>query len=47
MAHLDAALDELRERFGPTAVIRGGSRLGRDPGLSAWLMPGVGRDRRR
>jgi len=46
MAHLDLALDELRERFGPTAVVRGGSRLGRDPGLSAWLMPGVGRDRR-
>lgn len=38
-AELDAALDELRERFGPTAVTRG-SLLGRDPGLSAWLLPG-------
>jgi len=35
---LDAALDELRERFGPTAVTRA-SLLGRDPGLAAWLLP--------
>ncbi|HSI80840.1 MAG TPA: DNA polymerase IV [Solirubrobacterales bacterium] len=40
---LDAALDELRDRFGPAAVTRG-SLLGRDPGLSAWLLP---RNRRR
>jgi DNA polymerase-4 len=41
-ADLDAALDELRDRFGPSAVTRG-SLLGRDPGLSAWLLPGDGR----
>ena len=35
---LDAALDEVRERFGPTALTRA-SLLGRDPGLAAWLVP--------
>jgi DNA polymerase-4 len=39
---LDAALDELRERYGPDAVVRG-SLLGRDPGISAWLLPSGGR----
>ena len=43
---LDAALDEVRDRFGPTAIIRA-SLVGRDPGLAAWLMPGDGHDRRR
>jgi DNA polymerase-4 len=44
---LDAALDELRERFGPSAVVRG-SLLGRDPGIAAWLIPGdQGRERLR
>ena len=43
---LDAALDEVRDRFGPTAITRA-SLVGRDPGLSAWLMPGDGHDRRR
>lgn len=36
---LDEALDEVRDRFGPTAVTRAG-QLGKDPGLSAWLLPG-------
>jgi DNA polymerase-4 len=35
---LDAALDEIRERFGPTAVIRA-VLLGRDQGLSVPLLP--------
>ena len=39
---LDAALDEVRERFGPSAIARG-SLLGRDPGISAWLLPADGR----
>ncbi|MGD9697170.1 MAG: DNA polymerase IV [Thermoleophilia bacterium] len=43
-AALDAALDEVRERFGPTAVTRA-SLAGRDPGLAAWLMPGEGHER--
>jgi DNA polymerase IV len=43
---LDAALDEVRDRFGPTAITRA-SLIGRDPGLAAWLMPGDGHDRRR
>ena len=42
---LDAALDEVRDRFGPTAITRA-SLMGRDPGLAAWLMPGDGHDRR-
>ena len=37
---LDAALDAVRDRFGPTAVTRA-SLLGRDPGLAAWLPPGA------
>jgi DNA polymerase-4 len=41
---LDSALDELRERYGPSVVVRG-SLLGRDPGLSAWLLPATGRER--
>jgi DNA polymerase-4 len=35
---LDAALDEIRERFGPNAVIRA-VLLGRDQGLSVPLLP--------
>ncbi|HEY6781499.1 MAG TPA: DNA polymerase IV [Thermoleophilaceae bacterium] len=38
---LDAALDDVRDRFGPTAVTRA-TLLGRDPGLAAWLLPGDG-----
>jgi DNA polymerase-4 len=38
---LDAALDEVRDRFGPAAVTRA-TLLGRDPGLAAWLLPGDG-----
>jgi DNA polymerase IV len=37
-AALDAALDDLRDRFGPK-VVRWGSQLARDPGLSAYLIP--------
>jgi DNA polymerase-4 len=37
-AALDAALDEIRERFGPNAVIRA-VLLGRDQGLSVPLLP--------
>ncbi|MGH2994106.1 MAG: DNA polymerase IV [Solirubrobacterales bacterium] len=36
---LDAALDEVRHRFGPDAVTRA-ALLGRGPSLSAWLLPG-------
>jgi len=35
---LDAALDAVRDRFGPAAVTRA-SLMGRDPGLAAWLSP--------
>jgi DNA polymerase IV len=35
---LDATLDELRERFGSTAVMRA-AQVGRDPGLSVPLLP--------
>ena len=35
---LDAALDEVHERFGPTAVTRA-VLLGRDPGLTVPLLP--------
>ena len=35
---LDAALDAVRDRFGPAAVTRA-SLMGRDPGLAAWLPP--------
>ena len=46
-AALDAALDAVRDRFGPTAVSRA-SQAGRDPGLAAWLPPeGRRRERRR
>jgi DNA polymerase-4 len=38
---LDLALDEIRARFGPSAITRA-SLLGRDPGLAAWLVPGAG-----
>jgi DNA polymerase-4 len=38
---LDLALDEIRARFGPSAVTRA-SLLGRDPGLAAFLVPGDG-----
>jgi DNA polymerase IV len=41
---LDAALDELRERFGPDAVRRA-VLLGRGPRLSADLLPGDERAR--
>jgi DNA polymerase IV len=36
---LDAAIDEIRERFGPDAIRRAAS-LGRDPALTPWLRPG-------
>jgi DNA polymerase-4 len=36
---LDAALDEVRERFGSAAVTRAGL-IGRGPRMSAWLQPG-------
>jgi DNA polymerase-4 len=36
---LDAAIDELRERFGPDAVRRAAT-LSRDVGLTPWLRPG-------
>ena len=39
--HLDAALDEVRERFGAGAVTRAGL-IGRDPGLSVPLLPDQG-----
>ena len=35
---LDAALDEIRERFGPNAVVRA-VLLGRDHGLTVPLLP--------
>jgi DNA polymerase-4 len=40
---LDAALDEVRERFGPTAITRA-ALLGNRADLSPWLMPGEGLD---
>ena len=43
-AGLDAALDAVRDRFGPAAVTRA-SLIGRDPGLAAFLSP-RGRGRR-
>jgi DNA polymerase-4 len=36
---LDAALDAVRDRFGPAAVTRA-SLIGRDPGLASFLPPG-------
>jgi DNA polymerase-4 len=39
---LDAAVDDVRDRFGPTAVTRA-TQLGRDPGLAAWLPAHAGR----
>jgi DNA polymerase IV len=36
---LDLALDDIRKRFGPSAITRA-SLVGRDPGLAAWMMPG-------
>jgi DNA polymerase-4 len=36
---LDAALDDVRDRFGSAAITRA-TLLGSDPELSAWLMPG-------
>jgi DNA polymerase-4 len=41
---LDAALDELRDRFGPDAVRRAAT-LSRDPDLTPWLRPGEKRPR--
>jgi DNA polymerase-4 len=35
---VDAALDVVRERFGPSAVTRA-SLIGRDPGLAQFLLP--------
>ena len=35
---LDAALDEVRDRYGPQAITRA-ALLGRGPGLSTWLFP--------
>ncbi len=37
-AALDAALDEVRDRFGSTAITRA-VLLGRDPGLSMPMLP--------
>jgi DNA polymerase-4 len=42
---LDAAVDEVRERYGPSAIARG-SLLGRDPGIAGWLLPAGGREKR-
>jgi len=36
---LDAALDAVRDRFGPTAITRA-ALLNAEPALSAWLQPG-------
>jgi DNA polymerase IV len=36
---LDSALDDVRDRFGPSAVTRA-TLIGRDPGLAAWMTPG-------
>ena len=44
-AALDAALDDVRERFGPQAVTRARLVNG-DPSLCAWLMPGDGPSQR-
>jgi DNA polymerase-4 len=41
---VDAALDAVRERFGPAAVTRA-SLLGRDPGLAQFMVPSGGRFR--
>jgi DNA polymerase-4 len=41
---VDAALDAVRERFGPAAVTRA-SLIGRDPGLAQFMVPS-GRARR-
>ena len=41
---LDAALDELRDRFGPDAIRRAAT-LSRDPDLTPWLRPGEKRPR--
>ena len=38
-AALDAAVDEVRERFGPDAIRRAAT-LARDPSLTPWLRPG-------
>jgi len=40
-AALDAALDEVRERYGPQAITRA-TLVNSDPSLAAWLMPGDG-----
>ena len=36
---LDTAIDEIRSRFGITAIARA-ALLDADPSLSAWLLPG-------
>ena len=41
---VDAAMDLVRDRFGPAAVTRA-SLAGRDPGLAAFLPPRRGRRR--
>lgn len=43
---LDAALDAVRDRFGPAAVTRA-SLIGRDPGLATFQLPGATRPGRR
>jgi DNA polymerase-4 len=40
-AALDAALDDVRERYGPQAITRA-TLVNSEPSLSAWLLPGEG-----
>ena len=40
-AALDAALDDVRERYGPQDITRA-TLVNSEPSLSAWLLPGEG-----